>query len=469
MIKLDKRLRAVVNEVQGDTLADIGCDHGKVSVASLLEKRVKKVIACDISKDSLQKAVDLSGRYNLSDIECRLGDGLMPLEDKEADCAVIAGMGGNEIMSILSKGLKGIKRFILVAHRNTIELREFLSAHNLYIQKDYIVYQSGKFYDIIVALANTDKDCRLSERQLYAGLNTDSEDFMIYSRHIRQKYAQLRKFSDTSEQAGMIAKIKEYCMTCEQIKVKHITSEIEKHAPLSLMLDFDSAGLNQGNYDDSVKGILLAQNVSFATLEECRQKGCNLIVSHHPAIFGEEIDAYTQSILDKAKEYGINLYSCHTNLDCCKGGLNDYVANLLNLKKVKITDDGCARYGELQSPVSLGEWARYVAETLRDDTVKYVGDSNRLIKNTVICTGAGARDDELVEYARQNGVDCIIGGESKLSIALKVKDYNIALVDTGHYDSEIFCIDIFRSWLEDKFGDLLKISTEDTNPYKSIS
>ena len=56
MLRLDKRLTAVVNEVNGEVLADIGCDHGKVSAASLIGGKVKRVIACDISEDSLSKA-----------------------------------------------------------------------------------------------------------------------------------------------------------------------------------------------------------------------------------------------------------------------------------------------------------------------------------------------------------------------------------------------------------------------------
>ena len=104
---------------------------------------------------------------------------------------------------------------------------------------------------------------------------------------------------------------------------------------MSLSYDFDSAGLNYGDFESEVKGILIAQNVTYYTLEECRSKGCNLLITHHPSLFGEEIDAYGQSLIDVAKKYSINLYSCHTNLDCCDGGLNDYLANLLGMKDVR--------------------------------------------------------------------------------------------------------------------------------------
>lgn len=459
MLRLDKRLTAVVNEVNGEVLADIGCDHGKVSAASLIGGKVKRVIACDISEDSLSKASQLAKRLGLDAMECRCGDGLIPLKDNEADCAVIAGMGGNEIISILSKGSKGIKRFVLVAHRNVVDLRKFLRAQGFYTEKDYTVEEGGKFYDIIVALADTGK-MSTDEKSLYIGKNSiDNPDFVKYSRHIREKYEKLGVYADET-----LKKIYGYCMHKDDFKIKDVTDEIEKHAPLSLMLDFDSAGLNLGDKEQKLTGIMLAQNATFSVLEECVKKGCNLLVTHHPSVFGEERDLYSERLLKKAEEYGINLYSCHTNLDCCKGGLNDYLAGLIGLKKVKIAD-GCAREGVLPQPLKLKDFAKALADILGDANVKYVGDGEKIISNTLICTGAGARDDELVEYARDNGIDCIASGESKISVALKIRDYNLALVDFGHYNSEIFCIDIFRAWLDSKFGDTICISNTDKDPY----
>ncbi len=248
-------------------------------------------------------------------------------------------------------------------------------------------------------------------------------------------------------------------------RVKDIIRIIEMKAPLSLALDFDSAGLNSGDENAEVTGILLAQNVTYATLDECEQKKCNLLISHHPSIFGEEIDSYSQSIIRRAKAKDINLYSCHTNLDCCEGGLNDYVAEILGMKEVKIID-GCAREGVIE-PITLERFACEVSKKLNDGNVKFVGDGSKIIRKVALCTGAGGRDDELVEYAKANGVDCIIGGESKLSIALKAQDYLLGLIDVGHYDSEIFCKDIFMSWLSG-YKDIAYVSDKDVNPYKNI-
>ena len=202
-LRLGKRLQAVVREVEGRRLADVGCDHGKVSVACLLAGKVERVIACDISQKSLQKAVDLANKLQVKGIEFRAGDGLQVINDGEVNCVVIAGMGGNEIMSILSRIPQGVKRLVLSPHRNTVELRQFLSDKGIYIAKDYIVKDGSKFYDVIVAELDSDKDCALDRRQLLLGKNTHCEDFNEYMQYLRKKYDIIAIQNYNSEQAKL--------------------------------------------------------------------------------------------------------------------------------------------------------------------------------------------------------------------------------------------------------------------------
>ncbi|MDE5616477.1 MAG: class I SAM-dependent methyltransferase [Clostridia bacterium] len=207
-LKLDGRLRAVVDNIQGRVIADIGCEHGKVAVCALAENRAEKAIACDISSQSLAKAVALAKKCGIDNIEFRCGDGFEPIADGEADCAVIAGMGGKEIMSILSNMPAGIERLILVAHKNTIELREFLSAGSLYVEKDFIVGQGGKFYSVIVAASSDGRDCRLSEEELYLGKNcVDNPDFVSYLEELRQKFKRLEDYADKSKEGRILRRI----------------------------------------------------------------------------------------------------------------------------------------------------------------------------------------------------------------------------------------------------------------------
>ena len=91
-MRLSKRLRCVVDELEGSvSVADVGADHGKVLVTALLEKKIERGIATDISEKSLSKARTLAFEYSVF-LDTRVGDGLDVIKDGEVDTLVIAGM-----------------------------------------------------------------------------------------------------------------------------------------------------------------------------------------------------------------------------------------------------------------------------------------------------------------------------------------------------------------------------------------
>lgn len=167
MLKLDGRLQAVLDEVQNvNTLADIGCDHGKTIVKAILTGKANYGIAVDISASSLEKAKILAEKYNVSDkIQFYKGDGLLPLKEK-IDCAIIAGMGGYEIAKILiHKELA--EKYILVPHQDAYILRQFLRDNDFFIVKDYVI-KEHKYYPIIVA---THGKNNYTDKEIFLGKN----------------------------------------------------------------------------------------------------------------------------------------------------------------------------------------------------------------------------------------------------------------------------------------------------------
>ena len=157
MFKLDNRLRAILNEIEGTLIADIGCDHGKLSVAALVEDRCKKVIAADISANSLSKAVALASSYHLNErIECRVSNGFENI-DESLDTAVIAGLGGYEIKDILYTKMPTIKRLVLCPHQNVSVARKAINQLGYGAIKDFVVKDGAKYYQIIVAEKGVDE------------------------------------------------------------------------------------------------------------------------------------------------------------------------------------------------------------------------------------------------------------------------------------------------------------------------
>ena len=124
------------------------------------------------------------------------------------------------------------------------------------------------------------------------------------------------------------------------IQIKDITSTLERLAPLSFQESYDNAGLQVGDPAAEVTGVLITLDVTEEVLGEAEKLGFNLVVSHHPVIFGglKSITGRnaTERIVARAIRSGIAVYSAHTNLDAVTGGVNTMLANRLGLINQRI-------------------------------------------------------------------------------------------------------------------------------------
>lgn len=182
-MRVIKRLRAIADLVVNvDTVADIGADHGELSKMLIEEHRADHVIATDISDKSLDKTRRLIVKRHLTErIETRVGDGLSPIFENEVQLAIIAGMGGQEIIRILKAGKsKKVKRYILAPAQNVEELREYLSENLFDITYDGVVKDHDKFYFYLDCYDNG-KGKRLSETEILFGRSDYAgDDFKTY-------------------------------------------------------------------------------------------------------------------------------------------------------------------------------------------------------------------------------------------------------------------------------------------------
>ena len=102
-VNITPRLRAALEMLVGfDTVADIGCDHGRLTAALLQKQICRRVIASDVSGPSLDKARSLIEHIGLSDrVSFREGDGCSVLLPGECDAIALLGMGGTLMVRIL--------------------------------------------------------------------------------------------------------------------------------------------------------------------------------------------------------------------------------------------------------------------------------------------------------------------------------------------------------------------------------
>ena len=216
MISYDKRIDALIAECCGELLADLGCDHGYVAVGAVLSGRVKRAAAIDISEKSLEKTRLLSVQTGVADrVECLCGNGFAPLEEK-ADSAVIAGMGGVEIISILeAAGDRLPARLVLCPHQNAYELRRWLNG-KFRIVKDRTVAVSGKYYQIIVLGEGEDF---YGEDEFFYGKNLPPDDDYAAMLTNRRSVLEERFLRHSVPDGKLREEYREVIKQCSKLKI----------------------------------------------------------------------------------------------------------------------------------------------------------------------------------------------------------------------------------------------------------
>lgn len=121
------------------------------------------------------------------------------------------------------------------------------------------------------------------------------------------------------------------------MKVYEILNILDQIAPFFLQESFDNSGIQFADLDKEVNKVLLSLDSTQEVLEEAITNKANLIITHHPLIFSplKRISRQDNPILFKVFTNNINLISFHTNFDLAENGLNDYLTELLRIKKIE--------------------------------------------------------------------------------------------------------------------------------------
>jgi dinuclear metal center YbgI/SA1388 family protein len=267
------------------------------------------------------------------------------------------------------------------------------------------------------------------------------------------------------------------------MQIKEIIDALERFAPLPLQDGFDNAGLQIGLTEVEATGALLCLDVTEAVIDEAVERGCNLIVSHHPLLFRPLKSVtgrnYVERCLMKAIKNDITIYSAHTNLDNARGGVNFKIAEKLGLtgvrilepkRDVKLSDTdgnditaGSGIVGELAEPISEVELLSRLKERFAVGCVLHNEPTGRPVRRVALCGGAGAF---LLQNAIAVGAGAFITGE------IHYHDFfghegEILMAAIGHYESEQYTSEILRDIISGCGGELkLLVSKINTNPIK---
>ena len=269
----------------------------------------------------------------------------------------------------------------------------------------------------------------------------------------------------------------------KSVKIYQVVDALEHYAPLPLQEGYDNAGLQVGLTEAvEVSGALLCLDVTEDVVDEAIRKGCNLIVSHHPLIFRKlariSDENYVQRTVRKAIKNDIAIVSMHTNMDAAKGGVNFKIAEKLGLRNLRffggekeidgvkggegvigeITDETDALHAD---GIAADDLVLMLRERFQAECVQCNQLLRRPIRKVALCGGAGSF---LLDAAIAAGADAFITGEMHYHEFFG-HEQEIHICGIGHYQSEQFTSEIFRSIITEKCpGVKCEISEINTNP-----
>jgi dinuclear metal center YbgI/SA1388 family protein len=225
------------------------------------------------------------------------------------------------------------------------------------------------------------------------------------------------------------------------MKIQDITNFLETVAPIGLQENYDNAGLLTGSAKWDCTGILTTLDATEAVVLEAIKNQCNLIVAHHPIIFGglKKIcgSNYVEKAVITAIKNDIAIYAIHTNLDNVMEGVNGKIANQLGLQKreILLPKQNSLKKLETYSPIAH---AQKVRDAIFEAGGGQVGNYSDCSFNS---TGEGT-------FNGREGTNPFVGTPGK-----------------GHTEAEIKIEVIFPNWLE---GAIVK-ALIDAHPYEEVA
>lgn len=244
--------------------------------------------------------------------------------------------------------------------------------------------------------------------------------------------------------------------------VKQIYDYLNGLAPVSLKMDFDNVGLLIGDERAAVDTCLVALDITDEVIQEAIDRKAQLIVSHHPIIFGG-IKSVTASDLVGRKlialiKNGISAICMHTNLDIAEGGVNDALMAALSASSEGYLEAcgtdadgkpvGCGRIGKLYAEMDFDAFLSLCKSALGANGLRY-HYAGRPVKRLAVMGGSGG--GSLMD-AVNAGCDTYVTSDVKYNCFLDAKELGINLVDADHFCTENVIVPVLAEKLGASFS-----------------
>ncbi|WP_437185859.1 Nif3-like dinuclear metal center hexameric protein [Planctomicrobium sp. SH668] len=235
-----------------------------------------------------------------------------------------------------------------------------------------------------------------------------------------------------------------------EVRLYEISGFLAEFAPLGISESWDNVGLLVGETSRNVHRVMTCLTLTADVAEEAISKDVDLIISHHPILFRpiQKLTSETSEgrLIVSLIQNSISVYSPHTAFDSARLGINQQLAESLELleisplRGVSDSDVGAGRWGKLAQPISLKGFIEKVRCVLRGSEqslgevpLQFTGDPSRMVQTVGVACGSAA---EFLKDAANLGCEVFFTGEARFHTFLEARDRGIAMVLGGHYGTE---------------------------------
>lgn len=260
------------------------------------------------------------------------------------------------------------------------------------------------------------------------------------------------------------------------MKVNEVIGILEKLSPPAFACNWDNVGLMAGDRNAEVSRVLVTLDVDENAIQKALSCGADMIVSHHPLVFGSinrvTADTLTGRRLITLIRNDIACFSMHTNFDIC-GSMGKAAADTLGLKCAKtleVTDADGNGLGMVSDAgenevMTAAQWAERVKKCFDIPTVKVFGELDKNVYRIAIYPGSGSGS---IPIALEYNADVLVTGDIGHHAGTDAAAQGLTVIDAGHYGIEHVFIRFIAEYIRKNMPAIDVVEADVKNPFEVI-
>lgn len=259
------------------------------------------------------------------------------------------------------------------------------------------------------------------------------------------------------------------------MKCSELIKQLNTLCPKDYAMPWDNPGLIAGDADQDIRTVYIALDATDAVVADAIEAGADFILTHHPLVFGAMKQINTDNFIGRRLVRILQNHMCcfamHTNFDVAV--MADEAASRLALATCRVLQKtgeisidgqnipvGIGKVGSLEKPMTLKEYALFVKEAFRLQSVSIFGPMDTQIHTAAVCPGSGK---STIDDAAASGAQVLVTGDIGHHDGIDALAKGLTIIDAGHQGLEQIFIGYMQRYFSKNIPEL-KIVTEISRP-----